>query len=253
MKNILLATLLGAFITQFLHSQPANAQTTMSLEGDYTWQSLNDVRIPGDTGTKFSLSDFNNGPFPSWRLYLGYKWDKRHEVRALYAPLSAEVTGDFDKSVDFAGSSFAAGTPTIGYYKFNSYRLTYAYHFESSGPWDLALGFTAKVRDATVRLTQGGLSAEKSNVGLVPLLNVQASRSLGNNWGFRFDMDGLAAPQGRAFDIGLFIEKIVSGTSSDNGTALFLGYRTIEGGADNKEVYNFAWLHKAVVGLKASL
>ena len=253
MRNRLLATLLGAFLTQFIHTPSANAQVMMSLEGDYTWQSLNDVRIPGTTGTKFSLAEINKGPFPSWRLYLGYRWDKRHEVRALYAPLSAEVTGDFDNPVDFAGSTFAAGTATIGYYKFNSYRLTYAYHFKSNGPWDLALGFTAKVRDATIRLTQGGLSAEKSNIGFVPLLNLQASRSLGNSWVFRFDMDGLAAPQGRAFDIGLFIEKIVSGTRSDDGTALFMGYRTIEGGADNKEVYNFAWLHKAVVGLKASL
>ncbi len=29
---------------------------------------------------------------------------------------------------------------------------------------------------------------------------------------------------------------------------LFGGYRTIEGGADNNKVYNFAWIHKLVIG-----
>ncbi len=96
----------------------------------------------------------------------------------------------------YQGSIFAPGQVTEGYYKFNSYRLTYAYHFDPLGSWKLALGFTAKIRDAEVRLTQGTLRESKSNVGFVPLINIQALRPLGGNWSFRFDMDGLAAPQG---------------------------------------------------------
>jgi hypothetical protein len=33
------------------------------------------------------------------------------------------------------------------------------------------------------------------------------------------------------------------------GVELRAGYRMVEGGADNDEVYTFAWFHYAVVGL----
>lgn len=236
MKPILFLSLL------LLASPLSNAQTYVSAEGDLTWQSRNDQRIPGDSGTNFSLSDFKTGPFPGYRLYVGHKWNERHELRALYAPLAVDLSGKFDKSVDFQGTTFAANTETSAYYKFNSYRLTYAYHFEHPGSWRLALGFTGKIRDAEVRLTQGNLYASKKNVGFVPLVNFQARRSLGENWTFRFDMDGLAAPQGRAFDAGLFLER------TWETFTIFSGYRTIEGGADNDRVYNFAWIHKFVIG-----
>lgn len=239
MKATLLSTLL------FLSLQ-AGAQTFVSVEGDMTWQTLNDQRVPGDTGTLFSVADFDEGPFPTYRIYIGHIWNNRHEIRALYAPLEIEVDGQFAEAVSYMDSTFAANTDTTAHYKFNSYRLTYAYHFESSGDWELALGFTGKVRDAEVRLTQGGLTESKSNVGFVPLLNLQAVRRLGSDWRFRFDMDGMAAPQGRAIDAALLLERSIS----TSGLSLFGGYRTIEGGADNDEVYNFAWIHKAVLGLR---
>lgn len=225
------------------------SQTMLSLEGDLTWQSKNDVRIPGNTGTLFSLADIGKGPAKAFRVYAGYTWSKRHELRLLYAPLIVNLNGQLAASTAFAGSTFAAGTATSARYKFNSYRLTYAYHFESSGPWQFALGFTAKIRDAEIRLSQGATTASKANVGVVPLLNLQASRTLGDSWTLRFDLDGLAAPQGRAFDGALFLERsLVNGT--DSNFSIFTGYRTIEGGANNDVVYNFAWIHKAVLGLR---
>ena len=36
----------------------------------------------------------------------------------------------------------------------------------------------------------------------------------------------------------------------DPQTELGVGYRTIEGGADNDEVCTFAWIHQAVIGLR---
>ena len=52
------------------------------------------------------------------------------------------------------------------------------------------------------------------------------------------DADALAAPQGRAEDISL----AATWAASDR-VVLRVGYRTVEGGADNDEVYNFTWLH----------
>ena len=34
------------------------------------------------------------------------------------------------------------------------------------------------------------------------------------------------------------------------GLDLGFGYRTIEGGADNDEVYTFGWIHQAVLSLR---
>ncbi len=220
------------------------AQTQVTVEGNMTWQSRNDQRIPGKTGTLFSISDIDNGPFAGYRVYVGHTWNDRHEVRALYAPLSIEVDGQFDHAIDFQNARFAPNTPTTVFYKFNSYRLTYAYHFERKDKFNYALGFTGKIRDAEVRLEQAGLTRSKKNVGFVPLAHLQARYELSQNWQLRFDFDGLAAPQGRAIDAALFIEHNFETVS------IFTGYRTIEGGADNDRVYNFAWIHQAVLGAR---
>lgn len=219
------------------------AQTTISVEASQLWQSRNDQRIPGNTGTAFSISDIDSGPYTAFRIYAARIWDNRHEVRALYAPLEIDVDGQFDQNIFFQDTTFAANTNTQIYYKFNSYRLTYAYHFDPWQNWQFAIGFTGKVRDAEVRLEQSGLVRSKKNMGFVPLLNLQARFEISNYWGFRFDFDGLAAPQGRAFDAAFFIERHFEAAN------IFVGYRTIEGGADNDKVYNFAWFHQAVLGL----
>lgn len=223
----------------------AHAQTQVTLEGGFTWQTRNAQRIPGDGGTEFDMADFDKGPFTTYRLYAGHIWNGKHELRALYAPLEFEVNGQFQKTVRFQDTVFGAYTDTTLFYKFNSYRLTYAYHFDKTGEWELALGFTGKVRDAEVKVSQGSMSESKSNTGFVPLVNFQARRALGFDWALRFDLDGLAAPQGRAFDAALLIDRAIS----ENFTA-YAGLRTIEGGADNKEVYNFAWFYSGVLGAR---
>ena len=222
------------------------AQTSVTVEGGATWQSQNDQRVPGTGGDNFSLVDFGRGPFASYRLYLAHKFNERHEVRALYAPFAVRLNSQLKQVTRFQNSTFAANTDTEGYYKFNSYRLTYAYHFDPVNDWKLAAGFTAKVRDAEVRLTQGSLQESKANVGFVPLAHFQASREIFSNWEFRFDLDAMAAPQGRAIDAGLFVEY----SPTENGFHYYGGYRTVEGGADNDEVYNFAWIHTAAFGVR---
>jgi hypothetical protein len=230
-------------------ARPADALTYASLEGGQAWQSRNEQRIPGEgSGTTFDLTDFSKGPFSLYRIYVGHRWDTVHELRFLYAPLEVDLEGKFDKVISFMGEDFEPGVETKAFYKFNSYRLTYSYHWTQFADWDLAAGFTGKIRDAEVRITQQRRRKSKTNVGFVPLLNLQASRNICNTWLFRADFDGLAAPQGRAFDIGIFLEHGISTSISG-----FAGYRTVEGGADNKEVYNFAWFHSAVLGVRGSI
>jgi hypothetical protein len=238
MKNLLLLTV---FIVFF--SSSAHAELSLSLEAGPAWQTRNDVRIPPDTGTPFSISDIASGPFLRGRLYASFGWNERHEMRALVAPLSITASTTFAQNVDFAGQTFTTTAPVEANYKFNSYRLTYRYLFYRAEEWQLKVGFTAKIRDAAITLNQGTTSARSSNVGFVPLLNFAAKYQAGEDWYLLFDLDGLAAPQGRAFDGSLQV-----GWQASPNYDLSIGYRTVEGGAKNSTVSTFAWVHYLVFG-----
>ncbi len=57
-------------------------------------------------------------------------------------------------------------------------------------------------------------------------------------------MDAAAAPQGYAVDLALRAEWRLARKAS-----AFVGYRFLDGGADNDEVYTFANFHYATAGL----
>ena len=79
-------------------------------------------------------------------------------------------------------------------------------------------------------------------MGFVPLLHVAAYFRFAERWRFIAELDGLAGGPGRAEDLALKL-----GWDVSDDWSLTFGYRTIEGGADVDEVYNFAWFHYAVV------
>jgi len=218
----------------------------VELEGGAVWQSKNDVRIPNiEEATRFSLLDIQgSGPWPAGRIYLTWNANPRHSFRALLAPLSITEAGVLSSSTSFAGATFDAGVPTKATYRFNSWRLTYSYRFHQSTRWSWWVGLTAKIRDAKVELSQNDTSAAKTDVGFVPLLHVRGWYAFTTRWRLVFDMDALAGGPGRAEDASLKL-------CADVGErwSIAAGYRTVEGGADVDEVYNFAWLHYAVASL----
>jgi hypothetical protein len=122
--------------------------------------------------------------------------------------------------------------------------VTYRYEPVRSTNWTFGFGATAKVRHAAIRLRQGGMMAEKTDVGVVPLVNVKLERRLGGSASLLVEGDALAAPQGRA-------EDIFAGVSIDAGRrwSIKAGYRLLEGGADNDEVYTFAAVHYLAAGV----
>lgn len=220
------------------------AQVEASLEAGAVVASRNDVRIPGNGGTRLSLSDELSSPVaPAFRLRAGVRLNERHLITALYAPLQLEARGSVGRELTFAGQTFAAGTPLHAVYRFDSYRLTYRYSFVRDDHWELAAGFTGKIRDAEVSLYGNG-AARKTNTGFVPLLNLHAEwRAGGGPWGLLLDADALAAPQGRAEDV-----LLAATWAASPDVVVRLGYRMLEGGADNGAVFSFAWLHYAVLG-----
>jgi hypothetical protein len=238
---------LGFLVAALVLSAPRLAVAD-GIEADFevgvVAASRNDARIPGDSGTLLSfVDDLSAPPTPVFRLRAGYRFAERHLVSALYAPLRLNATGVLGRDANFAGQTFPAGNPVLGVYRFDSYRLTYRYSFVQSETVELAAGLTGKIRDAEISL-YGPQAATKTNTGFVPLLNFHFEwRPGGGPFGVVVDADALAAPQGRAEDI------LVAATwAASDAIVLRIGYRTVEGGADNEEVYNFTWLHYAVGG-----
>ena len=245
MRYLILAAAAAAFLPR-----PAAAQTTprfvLEVEGSPVWQTRNDVRIPNEApATRFSLRALaGSGPWAAGRAYLTWNINERHGLRLLAAPLSITATGVPNRSILFAGSPYAPGVPTRATYTFNSYRLTYRWRFHHGARWTWWVGGTAKIRDAKIELSQGTTTSRKTDLGFVPLLHVAGAARLGARWRFLLDADALAGGPGRAEDVALKL-------AYDVGTKWSLagGYRTVEGGADVKSVFTFAWLHYAVLSV----
>jgi hypothetical protein len=220
-------------------------RVVVEVEGGGTWLARNDVQIPNEDGTRFSLVDvIGTGPSGLLRIEGAWNIAERHSVRLVYAPIRVEGAGTSDRNLVFAGELFVAHQPLDATYQFTSYRATYRYRIFRGDTWTWRLGATAFVRDARVALSQAGLTAEDTDVGVVPLGHLNGEARLGHRWRLVLDLDVTAAPQGRAIDFGGRLQYALT-----DRWALGLGYRTIEGGADVTQVFNFAWLNAAVASV----
>ena len=221
----------------------------MELEVGPTWQTRNDVRIPNDNpGTRFALDDISGtGPWLGARLNLLWDFRDRHGVRFLYAPLSYEETGIAERNVDFAGESFVDGQALQSRYQFDSWRLSYRYKLLENDSFGLWLGATLKIRDAEIALRQGNRFAKDDDLGFVPIAYLAARYRLGERWYVNAEMDALAGGPGRAIDLGLRLDY-----QAGPRWTIGAGFRTLEGGADTDEVYNFAWFNSVVLATRIS-
>jgi hypothetical protein len=170
MKNIFLSVaILGLFVQAY-------SQFSLDVSGGLVAQSYNEVKIPNNEGTAFDLyKDFQiQGPVLYYSLKLGYSFREKNHLFLLYAPLGVNYEGAAPFDIRFQNTNFLKGQNVNAYYKFNSYRVTYRRDILHSERWIVGVGFTAKIRDAEIRLTESTRSDKKVDLGFVPLLNVYA-------------------------------------------------------------------------------
>jgi len=243
MKN--LQSFCAILFLMLVHACTADAQALIDFETGAVFTGYNNVRIPGNQGTRFSLKD-DLKPKTAffYRLRLNYTLRRRHTFSLLYAPLQTQSKGRIANDVLFEGVVFPANTDLVGDFKFNSYRFTYRCDLVRRRKIVFGLGFTAKIRDARIALSAPGLFSEKTNVGFVPIINFSLLWNMTDKLGLLLDGDALAAPQGRAEDVLLALRYRLS-----DKIGIRAGYRILEGGADGASVYNFTLLHYASVGV----
>jgi hypothetical protein len=211
----------------------------LDLETGYVSSGYNNVRIPGDSGTKISLTDdLTTAGKMYYRVRLTKDIGKNNFLSLLYAPLTLDAAGTIAGDVNFNGDLFTSGSRLTGTYRFDSYRATWYKAFAPGGKFSYKLGFTAKIRDAAVTLSDGSITSEKKNTGFVPLLHFGAAYAFTDTLSVLLDGDALAGGPGRAEDV------LLAGAWKAGDRYTFrLGYRFVEGGADTDEVYSFALLN----------
>ena len=225
-------------------AETVNADWSIDIESGLAYSGYNDVRIPGNTGTDISLSEDLEAESTEFvRLRLSIDLGDRHQLSFLVAPLTFVSSGTVDRDVEFNDVRFGANIPLNSLYRFDSYRVTYQYTWLHKDRMKAGIGFTGKVRDAAISIDNGSVSSEKANTGFVPLINFTFDWRFASKLGLILEGDALAAPQGRAEDVLLAIY-----VHPSSRVRLRLGYRVLEGGADNDEVYTFALLHYLSAG-----
>lgn len=243
MRQLLFACVVGLCVTG--GSAAAELPQSLDIEGGWVFPGYNDVRIPGNSGSKLSLTkDLAADSFPAFRARYTVTFAGKHELGLLAAFLTMRSDGTLDRPVDFNGTTFPAGTALDASFKFNSYRLMYRYLLLDSPRFQFRAGLSVKVRDAAIRLEGGGQESENTDLGVVPLLSFNATWFAHPSLHIVLDGDALAAPQGRAEDV-----LLAAVVPVNDHVSLKAGYRILEGGADNDKVYTFSLFQYAVAGM----
>ena len=226
-----------------------HAQLKIDIESGLIFSQKNDVRVPnGDqnVGTLFSLDDDFTPDQPAGflRVEVSYLINERHTIELVAAPLKLEFEDSKLDVIDFGGKTFT-GSGTNGLYEFNTYRAGYRYRFVQKPKLIFDVGLSLLVRDARIAISQNDLTADDTDLGFVPLISFNLNYSATEKLSLLLKGDALVGPQGRAEDIfGGILYDIIP-----DDLELKLGYRFIEGGADVDQVYNFAYIHFADIGL----
>jgi hypothetical protein len=240
-----LGALAAALATHVAHADSSRSPTlTVELGG--AWQARNDARIENEPpNTRFAIDEITgSGPYAAGRVAFEWSLVERHRLRLLAAPLRIDDTGISDRTIVFRETVFDPGRVRAEY-RFDSWRLGYRYVFHDSAHWTWSGGATLNIRDAEIRLSQDGTSRSRSDTGVVPLLALVGEWRFAPRWRALLDFEGLAAPQGRAIDATL-----QAGYDLTPSLHLSGGYRVLDGGADNDDLYTFARFDFAVVALQ---
>lgn len=224
------------------------AKNTLDIEAGVAFTGYNNVAVPAEDANRFSLKDdLTADPVFAGRVRYGRQLGDKHWVGVLVAPLTLKPQGKFDKDINFKGDVFKAGEQIDATYRFNSYRLLYRYKFIDNQHSKFSFGGAIKMRDAEIRLKNNSNDTPRANIGFVPLLSFNYTYKATPKLDLMVDGEALIAPQGRAEDVFFGAQYHINDNVAIKG-----GYRVLEGGTDNDELYTFSLFNYATTGVVVS-
>jgi hypothetical protein len=200
------------------------------------------------------------------RLSAEVKLAGRHNVTFLYQPLDIRTQVLLPEDELIAGLLFPAGTPVDIRYGFDFYRLSYMYDLLEGEDWELAVGASLQLRNATITFTSvdGLLRRTQRDVGPVPIIKVRARAPLGKQFWAGLEADGfyiqgsvLDGSLRNEFTGSLFDVSLRGGVKLTEQIDAYLNLRYLGGGArgterdntDPGDGYTSNWLDTATVSL----
>lgn len=100
MKNYIFYSLCLIILLGFSSKNLLKAQSSIVFETGLVQTGYNEVRIPGNGGTYFSLKDdLNPESKLFYRVRFSHTFNTKHTLSALYAPLLVKSEGEFTKDV----------------------------------------------------------------------------------------------------------------------------------------------------------
>ncbi len=221
----------------------------LELQSGVLFPGYNDVQIPGTVdGTRFSLrDDFKPDNEIFFRISLQYSINDRHHLTFLYTPNKIDASGILKNDITFDGITFLTDTKIDAQYIFNTWRLQYRWDFVLTDTVEFGMGLTFFIRDAEISLQNVDDSDNKAsydNIGYVGLVNFRLMLKFSKTLSMLLTGDLFAVSVGRAEDV--FIGLMYQASKE---FAFQLGYRLVEGGADNDKIYTFTLINYLAVGL----
>jgi hypothetical protein len=151
----------------------------------------------GDTGTNFNFVTQGGQEilFPFQRVTLGANLGDRHQISALYQPLTIETELTFRDAVTIDGVTFAADSPMRLKYGFPFWRFTYGYDFIADENLDVYGGLALQLRNASIVFQEidGTQATTNQNLGPVPALFTEVVYTLPSGIELNFEATGLYA------------------------------------------------------------
>ena len=214
----------------------------------------------GKNGTYFDYVD-NGGQdvlFPVTRFSAEMKFG-RNTFILLYQPLRLETSDLLEQDVTIDGYTFSRNTGLNCLYNFPFYRASYLRELlEKNKTFDLAVGATLQIRNATINFESTDGSGYRTNrdIGLVPALKLRGKMNLADSYWLGLEADGIYAPvsylNGSDNEVvGAILDASIRGGRQIRYGDVFVNLRYLGGGAtgtSTKDIwpgdgYVKNWLH----------
>jgi len=246
LKGIL--TLLSAFSIEFIKNQRYEFETGIITTG------YNDIQIPGNSGSLFSLSDDLKADMSyNFRFKLVQPIAEKHRLIFMYAPLKIKSSGKIQKI--YQEEFFEFGEMSIptnqvpdldfnGEYRLDTYRQSYMYDIIKLSKTQISAGASVEIRDEAIKLTGGDYYGKRSDSAVVPSVNLKIVNALNDKISLLAEADVLIDSKNRAEDIYLGMSYKILKDSKLN-----VGYRILERKTDKAEIFNSAVFHYLTIGV----